>query len=105
MLQSLSHLRCDHVNHRHIAGGSKTNTGWNSTMHSAYPPDFNFLIARVLSSLRSSAPLVSSAQPPPQPNVDVTAAQSTPPANNATQHAAPGADIPPTTQSPNGTDQ
>eukprot|EP00965_Chrysotila_dentata_P236907 6201592-Pleurochrysis_carterae.AAC.1 len=95
MLQSLSHLRCDHVNHRHIAGGSKTGTGWNSTMHSAYPPDFNFLIARVLSSLCSSTPLVSSAQPPPQPNVDITATRSAPPANDATRSAGPGAAIPP----------
>eukprot|EP00965_Chrysotila_dentata_P053960 1790655-Pleurochrysis_carterae.AAC.1 len=25
MLQSLSHLRCQHAGHRHIAGGSETN--------------------------------------------------------------------------------
>eukprot|EP00965_Chrysotila_dentata_P041232 1368384-Pleurochrysis_carterae.AAC.1 len=45
-LQSLSYLRCQHPSHIHIAGGSKTNAGWNSKLHSAYPPDFNFLVAR-----------------------------------------------------------
>eukprot|EP00965_Chrysotila_dentata_P137374 4544060-Pleurochrysis_carterae.AAC.2 len=104
MLQSLSHLRCEHVCDKHIAGGSKTSAGWNSKMHLAYPPDFNFHIARVLSSLRNAPLTLGAAQPPPQPSVDVTATQPAPPANNATQNAGPGAGVPPATQSPDGTE-
>eukprot|EP00965_Chrysotila_dentata_P146370 4833317-Pleurochrysis_carterae.AAC.1 len=45
-LQSLSDLRCQHHPHTQIAGGSKSDLGWTSRAHAAYPPDFNFLIAK-----------------------------------------------------------
>eukprot|EP00965_Chrysotila_dentata_P220593 6191877-Pleurochrysis_carterae.AAC.1 len=45
-LQSLSSLRCEHTSHSALAGGTKSDTGWTSRHHAAYPPDFNFLIAK-----------------------------------------------------------
>eukprot|EP00965_Chrysotila_dentata_P219273 6191032-Pleurochrysis_carterae.AAC.2 len=50
-LQKLSNLRCQHPDHRDFAGGSKTASGWASKQHSAYPPDMNFLLARVIAKL------------------------------------------------------
>eukprot|EP00965_Chrysotila_dentata_P052723 1749072-Pleurochrysis_carterae.AAC.1 len=45
-LQSLANLRCQHSTHASLVGGSKTEEGWTSRQHSAYPPDMNFLFAR-----------------------------------------------------------
>eukprot|EP00965_Chrysotila_dentata_P057095 1894464-Pleurochrysis_carterae.AAC.1 len=45
-LLSLSDLRCQHHSHPQIAGGSKSSADWASRAHAAYPPDFNFLIAK-----------------------------------------------------------
>eukprot|EP00965_Chrysotila_dentata_P245563 6206629-Pleurochrysis_carterae.AAC.4 len=47
-LVSLSSLRCQHTSHPEIAGGSKTSDGWASRRFAAYPPDFNFLLAKVI---------------------------------------------------------
>eukprot|EP00965_Chrysotila_dentata_P039626 1317233-Pleurochrysis_carterae.AAC.1 len=49
-LQSLSNLRCQHSTHASMAGGVKTTDGWTSRQHSAYPPDVNFLFARVIAT-------------------------------------------------------
>eukprot|EP00965_Chrysotila_dentata_P063572 2106310-Pleurochrysis_carterae.AAC.1 len=51
LLQSLANLRCQHSEHARIAGGSKQGNVWSSGVHAAYPPDFNFLVARVFASL------------------------------------------------------
>eukprot|EP00965_Chrysotila_dentata_P102448 3381911-Pleurochrysis_carterae.AAC.1 len=57
-LQNLANLRCQHTTHTDQAGGSKTAEGWASRQHSAYPPDLNFLFARVIAKrLRSDVPV------------------------------------------------
>eukprot|EP00965_Chrysotila_dentata_P031451 1048433-Pleurochrysis_carterae.AAC.1 len=45
-MQSLSNLRCQHHSHPQVAGGSKPSAGWTSRAHAAFPPDFNFLVAK-----------------------------------------------------------
>eukprot|EP00965_Chrysotila_dentata_P036584 1217682-Pleurochrysis_carterae.AAC.1 len=66
-LQSLSNLRCQHFTHAGLAGGSKTADGWSSRLHSAYPPDLNFLFARVIAShLPLDTPLTQTADQPPE---------------------------------------
>eukprot|EP00965_Chrysotila_dentata_P092638 3057056-Pleurochrysis_carterae.AAC.2 len=46
-LRSLADLRCEHQSHISIAGGQKIASGWSSAHTAAYPPDLNFLLARV----------------------------------------------------------
>eukprot|EP00965_Chrysotila_dentata_P199439 6179386-Pleurochrysis_carterae.AAC.5 len=56
-LQTLANLRCQHTTHTHMAGGSKTNSGWASRQHSAYPPYLNFFLARVIAThLQTNTP-------------------------------------------------
>eukprot|EP00965_Chrysotila_dentata_P047430 1573366-Pleurochrysis_carterae.AAC.1 len=50
-LQSLADLHCDHRTHNSIAGGRKDGDVWSSAQSAAYPPDLNFLFARVFASV------------------------------------------------------
>eukprot|EP00965_Chrysotila_dentata_P105803 3495255-Pleurochrysis_carterae.AAC.3 len=53
-LQSLSSLRCQHASHAALAWGAISDAGWTSRLHSAYHPDFSFLVAKVIGSFRAA---------------------------------------------------
>eukprot|EP00965_Chrysotila_dentata_P131277 4339865-Pleurochrysis_carterae.AAC.1 len=50
MLRSLADLCCEHHSHAAIAGGRKHSDQWSSVASAAYPPDLNFLLAKVLAA-------------------------------------------------------
>eukprot|EP00965_Chrysotila_dentata_P148369 4898409-Pleurochrysis_carterae.AAC.1 len=58
-LVSLSNLTCQHTTHPTQAGGSKCDDTWTSRSTAAYPPDLNFLLARVIASCRAARTLPS----------------------------------------------
>eukprot|EP00965_Chrysotila_dentata_P179823 5937284-Pleurochrysis_carterae.AAC.1 len=78
-LQSLANLCCQHATHASLAGGSKTSKGWTSRQHSAYPPDLNFLFARVIATHLHADNTV------PRPHDQLPESRQTPP----TELAAP----------------
>ena len=66
----LGNLACEHSTHRRIAGGTKGDTGaWESAEAAAYPPAFNYYVARAIAALSaqtaaSPSPSPTSAEPP-----------------------------------------
>eukprot|EP00965_Chrysotila_dentata_P063729 2111741-Pleurochrysis_carterae.AAC.1 len=46
----LSSLTCTHRTHTSNVGGTRTDNGWSSASHAAYPPDLNMLIAKAVAS-------------------------------------------------------
>ena len=87
---------CEHSSHEKVAGGEKSNKGWNSNETAAYPPNFNSYLAQAVADLvrqRRTAPstapdatvpekippTVASTIVPPKPKV-------VPPAAHPTHH-------------------
>eukprot|EP00965_Chrysotila_dentata_P017219 571434-Pleurochrysis_carterae.AAC.3 len=88
-----------------LRGGSKTSASWTSRLHAAYPPDFNFFIARILGILHQSrfratdTPLDTAATlpadaptPPPAPKPCAAAATPEPAAEAALPSPPPTAE-------------
>ena len=53
-LSVLHELRCTHVKHEKLAGGSKSNGAWESAGYAAYPAEMNMLLATACSRLHST---------------------------------------------------
>eukprot|EP00965_Chrysotila_dentata_P043547 1447860-Pleurochrysis_carterae.AAC.1 len=86
-LQSLANLRCQHSTHADQVGGSKTEHGWTSRQHSAYPPDLNFLFARVIASYLR----IDGTAPQAQPQIESPPKETTrvPPTETAQSGSQP----------------
>ena len=51
-LRPLASLACKHTQHRATAGGGRVDGNFTSPRSAAYPPDLNYLLARILASHR-----------------------------------------------------
>eukprot|EP00965_Chrysotila_dentata_P015576 515614-Pleurochrysis_carterae.AAC.1 len=79
-LLPLANLLCQHATHPQMAGGSKTASGWTCRLHSAYPPNVNFLFARVIGTFHTARLKLTDAPatkglptPPHSPDIHVNA--------------------------------
>ena len=59
-LSPLGRLDCPHDSHERVAGGVKDDeVKWSSAEASAYPPGFNYYLARAIAALRlGSSPVI-----------------------------------------------
>eukprot|EP00965_Chrysotila_dentata_P122487 4048089-Pleurochrysis_carterae.AAC.2 len=94
-LSSLSNLVCQHTSHATQVGGTKLrDDAWTSRDTDAYPPDLNFLLARVIASLRNPTPTAavkapSSDSPPSDTSPSCHATPSIPHDQSDTAPPAP----------------
>eukprot|EP00965_Chrysotila_dentata_P222801 6193190-Pleurochrysis_carterae.AAC.2 len=77
-------------------GGSKSSAGWTTREHAAYPPDFNFLIAKVFGTLHASSFHAQTIEPesvptPLPPPRSERASASAAPRHTAPRHATDAA--------------
>eukprot|EP00965_Chrysotila_dentata_P158018 5220759-Pleurochrysis_carterae.AAC.1 len=111
MLRSLSDLCCEHHSHASIAGGRKHSDQWSSAASAAYPPDLNFLLAKVLASAPAHAApsnvqtTLSSAASGSRPQLDTVSSSShAPPSASAASTESPVADATVATTTPDAPD-
>eukprot|EP00965_Chrysotila_dentata_P067900 2246365-Pleurochrysis_carterae.AAC.1 len=47
---ALATLTCSHRSHTSLVGGTRTQDGWKSATHAAYPPDLNMIISNAIAA-------------------------------------------------------